>query len=160
MKKEPSDKLEGINTHDFHFIVTGVVFVTKKHLIILNLDNAMVPYCYPVSISTEVFNNILRFSERGFTVYHPLFGKKFVYQLLKVWFFIQMFDGTRKLQFIRRISFFQVCKKLIPEPCRENFRLPWGDNPPPVTIQWIWGWSMRFCPHVCKMLINPIRAPR
>jgi len=42
MKKEPSDKLKGINAHDFYFIVMGVVFVTKKHLTIFNLDNAMV----------------------------------------------------------------------------------------------------------------------
>ncbi len=43
MKKEPSDKLEGINVHYFHYTITGVVFVTKKHLIILDLDNSLVP---------------------------------------------------------------------------------------------------------------------
>ncbi len=63
MKKEPSDKLKGINTHDFHFIVTGVVFVTKKHLIILDLYYSMVPYSDSMSVSAEVFNNIFRFSE-------------------------------------------------------------------------------------------------
>ncbi len=76
MKKKPLDKLEGINANDFHFIVTSVVFVTKKHPVILNLDNAMVPYSDSVSVSAEIFNNILRFSERGFTIYHPIFGKK------------------------------------------------------------------------------------
>ena len=59
MKKEQSDKLEGINTNDFHFIVTNVVFVTKRHLIILNFDYSMVPYCNPESVSAEIFDHII-----------------------------------------------------------------------------------------------------
>jgi hypothetical protein len=35
-----------------------------------------------------------------------------------------------------------------------------GERPPPVTTQWIWGWCIRFCPQVCRMLRKPIRAPR
>ncbi len=60
MKKEPPDKLEGINAHYFLFFVTSVVLITKKHPVILDFGNAMVPYSDSVSVSTEIFNDIFR----------------------------------------------------------------------------------------------------
>ncbi len=63
MKKEPSGKFKGINTHYFHFTVTSVVLISKKYPVIFNLDNSMVSYSDSMSVSTEVFNHIFRFSE-------------------------------------------------------------------------------------------------
>jgi len=73
MKKEPSDKLVGLEGHGFLTVMVGIIWPEEGNLAVLEGEDAVISDGDPVDISAEVLKDSLGIIEGGFAIDDPLF---------------------------------------------------------------------------------------
>jgi hypothetical protein len=78
------DKLTGINGHNLHFVIVGIVPPEERYLAVLNLENAVIADGYSVCIPTEVLKDLFYAIKRRLAINDPLFVVELLMKLSNV----------------------------------------------------------------------------
>ena len=72
MKKEPSDKLVGLERHGLLTVIVGIISPEEGNIAVLDGEDAVIADGDPVSISAEVLKDPLGAIEGRFAIDDPL----------------------------------------------------------------------------------------
>jgi hypothetical protein len=94
MKKEPSDELIGLESHDLLFIPVGIVPPAEGDIAVLDLEDTVITDNDSVGISAQVLKDTLGSIERRLAIDNPFFVVEQPPEHLKGSRVIQMTDTT------------------------------------------------------------------
>jgi hypothetical protein len=96
MKKEPSDKFIGLESHGLLFIPIGIIPPEEGYSTVLNLKDTIITDSDPVGISAQVLKDTLNTIERRLAIDNPFFMIELPSEHLKGSGVLQMTDTTRE----------------------------------------------------------------
>jgi len=120
MKKEPSDKLVGLERHGFLAVVVGIISPEKRNSAVPDGEDAVIADRDPVSISAEVLKDTLGAIEGWFAIDDPLLMIELFSEGFEVSGLVEMADTTGEYEISRCEAVFQEVKELAPEQCRQD----------------------------------------
>ena len=146
VRQEPPNELVGVQRHDLALVVVGVIPPPERHLVVFKLDQPVIADRDPVGVFAEVVDNILGLFKRRLGVRNPLRLIQFREQCVKG---PRRFEVAGVFQFTFRMEFLEVAEELprksfdstftsIKKRPLQDFHLPSGVKPPPVTILCRW----------------------
>ena len=92
MLAKPPEKLWSRKLGQLLFAFVFVVFVKEAHTRIIDVLNAVVAYCHPMSVLSQIFYNLLRVAQRRFAIHHPRLSPGIVEQGLILGQLIALFE--------------------------------------------------------------------
>ena len=127
MKKEPSDKLIGLEGHRLLTVLVGIIPPSEGNLAVLDCADAVIADGDPVGISAEVLKGPLGAIEGGFAIDDPLFTVQMPPERPEVSGVLEMVEMGGKDQVPSLEAIFEEAKELTSEQCRQD---PHGNEEP------------------------------
>jgi hypothetical protein len=127
MKKEPSDKLVGLQGHGLLTVMVCIILPEEGNLVVLEGEDAVITDGDPVGISAEVLKDPLRAIEGGFAINDPLFPVEMPPERLEVFGVLEMAEVGGKDQIPSLEAIFEEVEELASEQCRQD---PDGEEEP------------------------------
>jgi hypothetical protein len=152
MEEEPADKLLGLEHHGLLAIMVRIISPEEGNLTVPDGEEAVIADGDSVGISTQVLQDPLGASEGRFAIDDPFFMVEWPPEGFEVSALerteaagkddLPALEGRSRNLPLNKDDRTLTGRK---NPLRQDTqRPPSADRPPPVTMQWRWGWSMRF----------------
>ncbi len=105
MKKEPADKLVGLEGHGLLAVMVGIISPEEGNLAVLDCADTVIADGDPVGISAEVLKGPLGAIEGGFAIDDPLFPVEMPPERLEVSGVLEMAEmgGKDQIPFLEAI---------------------------------------------------------
>ena len=117
MKKEPADKLVGLQGHGFLTVMVGIIPPEEGNLAVLEGADAVITDGNPMGISAEVLKGPLGAIEGGFAIDDPRFAVEMPPEGLEVFGVLEMAEIGGKDQIPSLEAIFEEVKELPFEQC-------------------------------------------
>ena len=72
MQEKAANELMCIQSYRLQFVAGFIIPPAKRHLAVMHFDQSIVGYCYTMGIPALVIENLIRTTEEGLGIYHPL----------------------------------------------------------------------------------------
>jgi len=127
MKKEPSDKLAGLEGHGLLTVLVGIIPPSEGNPAVSEGEDAVITDRDPVGISAEVLKDPVGAIEGWFAIDDPLFMVELPPEGLEVSGILEMSEIGGKDQIPSLEAFFEEAEELAFEQCRQD---PHGKEEP------------------------------
>ena len=173
VQEKASQEFVGLERHDLHAVVVGVVLPPKPDAAVTVLDEPIIRQRDAVRVPPEVVEHLLGAGEGPLRIHDPVDGPQLTEEAGEGVAIGQIGRATGEGELARR-------RRRVARPARYFARKTVDsartgnrndDRPaihrersaakaPPVTRQCRWRCCERFCPHVCRIAVMPIVPPR
>lgn len=120
MKKEPADKLVGLEGQGLLVVMVGIISPEEGNLTVLDCADAVIADGDPVGISAEVLQGPLGAIAGGFAIGGPLFTVQMPPERLEVSGVLEMVEMGGKDQISFWEAIFEEVEELASEQCRKD----------------------------------------
>ncbi len=120
MKKEPSDKLVGLQGHGFLTVMVGIISPEEGNFAVLEGADAVITDGDSMGIPAEVLKGSLGAIEGGFAIDDPRFPVEMPAEGLEVFGVLEMAEVGGKDQIPSLEAIFEEVKELASEQCGQD----------------------------------------
>jgi hypothetical protein len=120
VKKEPSDKLSGLESHGLLFITIGIIPPAERDVAVPDFEDTVITDSDPVGISAQILKDTLCAVERRLAIGDPLFMVELTSEYLKGYGVLQMTDTTWEDKITCFKTVFEIIQELTPEQRGHN----------------------------------------
>jgi len=120
MKKEPADKLVGLEGHGLLTVMVGIIAPEEGNLSVLGVEDAVITDRDPMGISGEVLQDAVGAIEGGFAIDGPLILVEAPQEGFKGSGILEMTEVGGKGQISSLEAIFEEAEELAFEQCRQD----------------------------------------
>jgi hypothetical protein len=118
VEEKPSDKFICCECHSLLTVIVGIIPPEERNIAVPIVQESVIAYSDPVSISAEILENTLGAAERRFAIDNPLLMVELIPERFKSSRFFEMADRTIECKNTTFETMLEMIKKLTPEQCR------------------------------------------